>query len=219
MAVNGDVSESAFNTGYNTGILAGDDVDLDDSIVGNGNTQLNDIHVGAFAARGNATNADRRERQLSAPATCWTWTPRAMPRSLNGNGNDFMGDVDTDLHNVDGPINLAIGDGNRQSALEDNTTTYEDSYNTDNSTDGLLQQPYRGLLQRDLRGQRHHRRPRSRTPTTRSTRTTTPTSWDWDSHDETTSTYEDNDTYKAELDLSEQHVDVWGDDNDVDLEA
>ncbi|MCC6438543.1 MAG: hypothetical protein IT196_26210, partial [Acidimicrobiales bacterium] len=56
VAVNGDVDDSAINTGVNTGIMAGDDVDLDHSVVGNDNTQLNDSTVGAFSGRGDATN-------------------------------------------------------------------------------------------------------------------------------------------------------------------
>jgi len=56
VAVNGNLTDAAVNTGYNSGILAGDDVDMEDSIVGDGNTQLNDSTVGAFSGRGNATN-------------------------------------------------------------------------------------------------------------------------------------------------------------------
>jgi hypothetical protein len=202
VAVNGDLSESALNTGYNKGILAGDDVDLDDSIVGDGNTQLNDSHVGAFAARGNATNLTGENVNYGS-GDLLDVDAEGDAQVANGNGNRFMGDVDTDLHNVDGPINLAIGDENRQSALEDNSTTVEDSYNTDNSISDSYNEKYEDSFNE----------------TWEDNDTTTTESYDWDSHDETTSTYEDNDTYKAELDLSEQHADVWGDDNDLDLEA
>ena len=58
IVVDGDVSDSALNSGRVQGILAGDDVDADGVIVGDGNTQLDDVNAGAFALGGDATNAD-----------------------------------------------------------------------------------------------------------------------------------------------------------------
>ena len=181
VAVNGDLSDAAVNTGYNSGILAGDDVDLDDSIVGDGNTQVNDSTVGAFAARGNATNVTGENVNMGS-GDLLDVDAEGDAQVAHGNANRFTGDVTTDLQNVDGPINLAIGDENRQNALEDNSTNFEDSFNTrteDNDT----------------------------------------TRWDWDSHDETTSTFEDNDSFEANLEVTEQQAEVFGEDNDLELEA
>ena len=58
IVVDGNVSDSALNSGRVQGILAGDDVDADGVIVGDGYTQLDDVNAGAFALGGDATNAD-----------------------------------------------------------------------------------------------------------------------------------------------------------------
>ena len=172
IAVNGDVEDSAFNTGFNSGIMAGDDVDLDDSIVGDGNTQLNDSDIGAFAARGNATNAVG-ENVLLGSGDLVDIDAEGDAQAVTGNGNDVKGDIDVDLEHVDGPVNMAFGDGNSQNALEDNSTNYEDSFNEDYSVEDSYNTRYedsynshyedndtddhqrRGLLQQPLRGQRH----------------------------------------------------------------
>ena len=217
VAVNGDLSDAAVNTGINRGIVAGDDVDLDDSIVGDGNTQVNDSTVGAFAARGNATNVAGENVNMGS-GDLLDVDAEGDAQVAHGNANRFTGDVTTDLQNVDGPVNLAVGDENRQNALEDNSTNYEDSFNTDNSISDSgntsFEDSFNTLVEDN------------------DTETTTvddsfnehvedndTARWDWDSHDETTSTYEDNDSYKAELEIDEQHAEVWGDDNEVDLEV
>ena len=79
VAVEGDVEDSVINTGINRGVIAGDDVDLEDSIVGDDNMQVNDSEVGALSGRGNATNLEGRT-STPAPATSSTWTPTATPR-------------------------------------------------------------------------------------------------------------------------------------------
>ena len=99
IVVDGDVSGSAVNSGVVQGILAGDDVDADGVIVGDGNTQLDDVNAGAFALGGDATNAD------------------------------------VDVDDVDGNLNLAIGEDINQLAEQDNSTDFDfdRSFNTDNS--------------------------------------------------------------------------------------
>ena len=101
LVVDGDVSDSALNTGVVQGIQAGDDVDAEGVIVGDGNIQLDDVHAGAFALGGDATNAD------------------------------------IDVDDVDGPLNLAVGEDINQLAEEDNSFEqsfeFDRSFNTDNS--------------------------------------------------------------------------------------
>jgi hypothetical protein len=58
IVVDGNVDDSALNSGRVQGILAGDDVDADGVVVGDGNTQLDDVNAGAFALGGDAINAD-----------------------------------------------------------------------------------------------------------------------------------------------------------------
>ena len=134
VAVNGDVSHSAFNTGVNTGILAGDDVDLEDSIVGDGNTQLNDSDVGAFSGRGNATNI-QGENVNTGSGDLIDVDAEGDAQVVTGNANEVTGDVDLDVSNSDGPINLAVGDDIRQNALEDNSFTLEDNDTFRSETD------------------------------------------------------------------------------------
>ena len=117
---------------------------------------------------------------------------------------------------------MAFGDGNSQNALEDNSTTYEDSFN-----DGLLGRRTRyNTRYEDSYNSRyedndtddHHA---SRTRSTAATRTTTRRAGTGPSESsyETSSTYEDNDSFQAELDLESNEVDVWGEDNDVELDS
>ena len=116
--------ESAFNTGINTGIMAGDDVDLDDSIVGNGNTQLNDSEVGAFAGRGDATNIEA-EKVNTGSGDLIDVDSHGDAQVVTGSGNTLTGDIDAS--HSDGPINLAVGEDIRQNALEDNSFNLEDN--------------------------------------------------------------------------------------------
>ncbi len=58
IVVDGNVSNSAVNSGVVQGVLAGDDADVDGLIVGDGNIQLDDVEAEAFAIGGDATNAD-----------------------------------------------------------------------------------------------------------------------------------------------------------------
>ena len=101
LVVDGDVSDSALNSGVVQGIQAGGDVDAEGVIVGDGNTQLDDVNAGAFALGGDATNAD------------------------------------VDVDDVDGPLNLAVGEDITQLAEEDNSFEqsfeFDRSFNTDNS--------------------------------------------------------------------------------------
>ena len=126
VAVNGNMSDSAVNTGINKGIMAGDDVDLDDSIVGDGNTQINDSDVGAFAGRGNATNIEG-ENVNAGSGDLLDVDSRGDAQVVTGNQNDVTGDVEFHADDVDGPVNFAVGDENRQSALEDNSLNLEDN--------------------------------------------------------------------------------------------
>ena len=217
VAVNGHLSESAVNTGLNTGILAGDDVHLDDSIVGDGNTQVNDSHVGAFAARGNATNVTGENVNMGS-GDLLDVDAEGDAQVAHGNANEFTGDVTTSFRDTDGTINLDIGDENRQNALEDNSTNYEDSFNTDNSVSDSFNTRYDDSFNTVVED--------NDTETTsvddsfnQSLEDNDTTRWDWDSHDETTSTYEDNDSYESKIESTEQRADVWGEDNEVDIEA
>ena len=217
VAVNGDVEDSAFNTGVNTGIMAGDDVTLDDSIVGNGNTQMNDSTIGAFAAHGSALNA-QGENVLVGSGDLVDIDAEGDAQAITGNANDVTGAVSFEAHNVDGPVNLAVGDGNHQQAIEDNSTSYEDSFNYDASTDGS----YNTLVE-DSFNERYEDNDTTETSWHDSYNEryedNDTTTWDWSSEEHETSSYEDNDTYSLAAEVEENEVDVWGDDNEVELDA
>ena len=99
IVVDGNVSNSAVNSGVVQGVMAGDDADVDGLIVGDDNVQVDDVNAGAFALGGDATNAD------------------------------------VDVDDVDGNLNLAIGEDINQLAEQDNSTDFDfdHSFNTDNS--------------------------------------------------------------------------------------
>ena len=99
IVVDGNVSNSAVNSGVVQGVLAGDDVDAKGVTVGDDNVQVDDVNAGAFALGGDAINAD------------------------------------VDVDDVDGNLNLAIGEDINQLAEQDNSTDFDfdRSFNTDNS--------------------------------------------------------------------------------------
>jgi hypothetical protein len=102
IVVDGNVSDSALNSGRVQGVLAGDDANVEGLIVGDDNIQLDDVEAEAFAIGGDATNADV--------------------------------DIDDD---VNGNLNLAIGEDINQLAEQDNSIEesfeFDRSFNTDNS--------------------------------------------------------------------------------------
>jgi hypothetical protein len=217
VAVNGDVDDSAVNTGVNTGIIAGDDVDLDDSIVGNGNMQLNDATVGAFALGGNATNAQGENVNLGSGTLVDTHAGGDAQVTV-GDGNEVQGDVSVAMAGVDGPVNLAIGDDNAQQGLEDNSTTIEDSFNLDASTNDSFNTEIDDSFNESYEDNDSYQ-------------TTVEDSFnetiedndvfssvvDVDEH--FTSIFEDNDTTQLLTDTDLEEVTVLGDANDIDLDA
>jgi hypothetical protein len=126
IAVNGPVSGSAFNTGVNTGIMAGDDVDMEDSILGDHNTQLNDSEVGAFSGHGNATNVQGENVNMGS-GDLIDVDSQGDAQVVTGNNNHVTGDLDIDADGAEGPVNVAVGEDIRQNALQDNSMTLEDN--------------------------------------------------------------------------------------------
>lgn len=58
VGVGGDVNDSAVNTGTVDGVQAGGDIDIDDSVVGDANTVVEDSDIGAMATNGDAISID-----------------------------------------------------------------------------------------------------------------------------------------------------------------
>ena len=135
VAVDGDVEDSVINTGVNRGVIAGDDADLEDSIVGDDNMQVNDSEVGALSGRGNATNLEG-ENINAGSGDLVDVDADGDAQVATGHGNQLTDDVELDLRDTDGPVDVAIGDRNAQRAVEDDSTRTEDSFNRDASTDG-----------------------------------------------------------------------------------
>lgn len=135
VSVNGDIQGSAVNTGVNTGVVAGDDVNLSDSVVGDGNTQLNDSEVGAFAGRGPATNITG-ENVNAGSGDLVDVQSQGDAQVVSGNRNAVDGATDVSVNGTDGPTSIAVGDENRQQATEDSSDTTSGSGNVDNSVEG-----------------------------------------------------------------------------------
>ena len=213
IAVNGDVEDSAFNTGVNSGIMAGDDVDLDESVVGNGNTQFNDSTVGAFSARGNATNVNGQNVNMGS-GDLIDVDAQGDAQVANGNGNRFQGDVDVDLDEVDGPINLAFGDRNSQNALEDNSTTIEDSFNTDNSTNDSFNERFEDSFNTSVEDNDSFSE-RVQDSFNTHVEDNDTSNWDWDQRSESHQSIEDNDSFEQHVELQDSDDDSWGEDADA----
>jgi len=213
----GNIEDSALNTGRNSGIMAGDDVDLEDSVVGDGNTQINDSDVGAFAARGNATNIAGENINMGSGDLLDVDTAGGDAQIVNGDGNQTFGDIDVDSSGSDGPSNFVFGTGNSANALEDNSTNIRDSFNTDNSIDDSFNTRIDDSFN-------------TKTIDTDVTETNIDDSFnetnedndltrlDFESNFEDNSVFQDNDRFEASLDIDNNDVDVFdSDDNDIDV--
>ena len=215
VAVNGDVEESAVNTGVNTGIMAGDDVDLDDSVVGNNNVQANHTDAGALALGGDATNAQGENVNLGSGTLVDTQALGDAQVTV-GDDNEVAGDTNVALQGVDGPVNLAIGDDNAQQAAEDNSTTIEDSFNTDASVNDSFNATVEDSFNASFEDND-------------SFSETIEGSFNTDVEDNDvlsqtlsveenfTSVFEDNDLFQTATDIDLEEVTVLGDANDIDL--
>ena len=73
-----------------------------------------------------------------------------------GHGNQLTDDVELDLRDTDGPVDVAIGDHNAQQAVEDDSTRTEDSFDPRDLHRRLPQRHGRGQLRHDDERRRHY---------------------------------------------------------------
>lgn len=214
VAVNGDMKDSAVNTGINTGIMAGDDVSLEDSILGDGNMQVNDTHADAFAIGGDATSAHGANVNLGS-GQVFDVDAGEDATIVTGHGNDVTGDVDVDVDHAEGPVNVAVGEDNQQYAMEDESYNVEDSYNTSETTEDSF-----NTVSQSQHTESYEDNDTHSEKTVDSFNTDVEDNdmslWHEESSWVDASTYEDNDSWVAETEIDVEEVDVWGDDNMVD---
>lgn len=134
VAVSGDVEGSAVNTGLNKGIIAGDDVNANDTIIGDDNIQLNDSTAGAVAGQGDATSITG-ENVNTGSGDLTDVDAQGDAQVVSGNGNQVTGDTSIEVSDTDGPLNVAAGNDIQQQGLEDKSTNVNDSFNADNSVE------------------------------------------------------------------------------------
>ncbi|MFN0030416.1 MAG: hypothetical protein ACKV2O_24950 [Acidimicrobiales bacterium] len=219
IAVNGPVRDSALNTGVNKGIMAGDDVDLDHSVVGDRNVQLNDSDVGAFAQGGDATNIQGENVNMGKGDLIDVDTDGGDAQVVNGNGNQVMGDIDVDASGADGPANFVFGNGNSANALEDNSTNIEDSYNTDMSIDDSYNTAYEDSFNKSFEDNDTHKSTVQDSFNT-SVEDNDLTKFSWEETYTDNSTTEDNDTFEWDGSWKEVDVDLHhAEGNEIDLHA
>ena len=218
IAVNGSVKDSAFNTGRNSGIMSGDDTTLENSTVGNGNVQFNESTVGAFAQGGSATNIQGENLNLGSGDLIDVDTDGGDAQLVNGNGNQTFGDIALDAQGADGPINAVFGNGNRTSAVEDNSSTTKGSFNTDNSVEDSFNTKLEDSFNESYEDN-----------DTSSTTVQDSFNESYEDNDtsvldlqasyEDNSTYEDNDSFSAHAEVDVTDVDLWhAMDNDIDIQ-
>ena len=142
VAAGEDIDDSSINTGQFQGIQNSGNgfVDASDAIIGNGNMVFENSDIGAFALGGDATNTEiDGENVLLGGGVLNNAEVDGDGQAVAGFGNEVSGNTDVNLSNVDGPLNLAIGDGNDQSALEVTETFIDQSF-TDNSVSSFTQE-------------------------------------------------------------------------------
>ena len=150
VAAGDDLEDSSINTGLFAGIQNSGhgDVDAAHATIGDGNITLTDSTVGAASfGRGDATNVQSdgnvnmgsgtlndiaAENVNMGRGTLVDVESYGEGQTIVGNGNEVTGNVDVDMDDVEGNANLAIGDRNDQTAVQDNDTTI-DASTTDNS--------------------------------------------------------------------------------------
>lgn len=214
VAVNGDMKDSAVNTGINTGIMAGDDVSLEDSILGDGNMQVNDTQADAFAVGGDATSAHGENVNLGS-GQLFDVDAGEDATIVTGHGNDVTGDVEVDVHGAEGPVNVAVGEDNQQYAMEDESYNVEGSYNTSETTEDSF-----NTVTQSQHTESYEDNDSYSEKTVDSFNTDVEDNdvslWHQESSWVDASSYEDNDSWVAETEIEVDEVDVWGDDNMVD---
>jgi hypothetical protein len=216
VAVNGDMKDSAVNTGFNSGIIAGDDVSLDDSIVGDGNLQVNDTHADAFAFGGDATSASGENVNLGS-GQIFDVDAGEDATIVTGHGNEVTGDVDVDVDHADGPVNVAVGDDNSQYGFEDESSTIEGSFNLDASVEdsgNTMTQESTSMSYEDNDSHSESVEGSFNTSVEDNDISTWSESASWTDD----SSYEDNDSWVAETEMELEQIAVWGDDNMVEAE-
>ncbi len=137
VAAGDDIDDSAVNTGSVKGVQnAGEgQVDAEDAIIGDKNTEIEDSEIGAIAQGGDASNTDiDGENVLVGDGELNNSEVDGDGTAVAGKGNDTAGDTDVKVEDVDGPVNVAAGDANDQAAAEQDTTVVDQSQ-TDNSVE------------------------------------------------------------------------------------
>ena len=216
VAVNGDMKDSAVNTGFNSGIIAGDDVSLDDSILGDGNMQVNDSQIDAFAVGGNATSA-RGENVNLGSGQIFDVDAGEDATIVTGHGNEVTGDVNVDVAHADGPVNVAVGDDNSQYGFEDESSTIEDSFNLDASVEDSFNTVSQETTTASYEDNDSHTQ-RVEDSFNTKVEDNDVTSWNQEQSWTDESSYEDNDSWVAKTEMELEEIAVWGDDNVVEAE-
>jgi hypothetical protein len=126
VAVNGSATDVAVNTGKNTGVVAGGDVHLEDSVVGNHNTQVNDSTAGAVSGKGNATNITGDHVNTGSGDLVHA-EAEGSAQVATGNDNKLTGAADVSFDKAHGPTNVAVGEKISQNAAQDNSAHVDTS--------------------------------------------------------------------------------------------
>jgi hypothetical protein len=126
VAVNGNATDVAVNTGKNTGVVAGGDAHLEDSVVGDHNTQVNDSTAGAVSGRGNATNITGDHVNTGSGDLVHTEAGQNA-QVATGSSNKLTGAADVSFDKAHGPANVAVGEDISQKAAQDNATHVDTS--------------------------------------------------------------------------------------------
>ena len=122
-----------------------------------------------------------------------------------------------DVRDADGPVNVAVGEDNNQYALEDESTNYEDSFNTETTVEDSFNSLHQESNETTYEDNDTH------TSTVEDSFNTAVqdndlTSWTQEESWTDRSSHEDNDSWVAETEIDLDAVEVWGDDNMIDAD-